>query len=151
MRCDIDVIKRGLDLFQKTAVIWSIRRYRSQAGVWSWQILNQVLESQLFAYLWNRYHRWCSDFWDRALSDQCLLFSVFSRINRRFTAGKRFGVWEYYTYTKQNILTSVGYAFYTVCAISHVYQSVRLWMIYDMMRVQCKTLKTNRKLATLLT
>jgi hypothetical protein len=39
----------------------SIWRYRFSAGVWNCQILNQVVESQLFTYLWNRYHQWLSD------------------------------------------------------------------------------------------
>ncbi len=38
--------------------IW---RYRFQAGVWNYQLLNQVLESQLFTSLWNRYHQWLPD------------------------------------------------------------------------------------------
>ncbi len=38
--------------------IW---RYCFQAGVWNWQILNQVVESQLFTSLWNRFHQQLSD------------------------------------------------------------------------------------------
>jgi hypothetical protein len=38
--------------------IW---RYSFQAAVWNCQILNQVVESQLFTPLWNRYHQWLSD------------------------------------------------------------------------------------------
>ncbi len=38
--------------------IW---RYRCQPGVWNCQILNQVVESQLFTFLWNGYPQWLSD------------------------------------------------------------------------------------------
>ncbi len=37
--------------------IW---RYRFLAGVWNCHILNQVVESQLFTSLWNRFHQWLS-------------------------------------------------------------------------------------------
>ncbi len=38
--------------------IW---RYRFQAGVWNLQILKQVVKSQLFISLWNRYYQGLSD------------------------------------------------------------------------------------------
>ncbi len=70
----------------------SIWRYRFSAGVWNCQILNQVVESQLFTYLWNRYHQWLSDI---ELIQLRVFFSAsYSRINTRFTAGKRIGVWN---------------------------------------------------------
>jgi hypothetical protein len=54
-------------LFQKTPTITPqkanrsarrcVWRYRFLTGVWNCQILNQVVESQLCASLWNRYHQ----------------------------------------------------------------------------------------------
>ncbi len=37
-------------------------RYRFQVGVWNCQILNHVVEPQLFTSWWNRYHQWLSGF-----------------------------------------------------------------------------------------
>ncbi len=43
----------------RSAKRW-IWRYRFSDGVWNCQILNHVVESQLFTSLWNRYHQWLS-------------------------------------------------------------------------------------------
>ncbi len=68
--------------------IW---RYCFQAGVWNCRILNQVVESQLFTSLWNRYHQWLSG----VEFIQISAFSAsYSGIKPRSTAGKRIGVWN---------------------------------------------------------
>jgi hypothetical protein len=62
-------------------------RYCFSAEVWNCQILNQVVESQLFISLWNRYHRWLSDM---ELIQTSAFSASYPRINPGFTAGKRF-------------------------------------------------------------
>ncbi len=60
-------------------------------GVWNCQILNQVVESQLFTFLWNRYHQWLSDI---ELIQISAFSASYSRISPRFTAGEQTGVWD---------------------------------------------------------
>jgi hypothetical protein len=68
--------------------IW---RYDFQVRVWNCQILNHVVESQLFTSWWKRYQKWLSDV-------ELIQISVFSTsyswINPCLTAGKRTGVWN---------------------------------------------------------
>ncbi len=84
--------------------IW---RYRLQAGVWNCQILNQVVESQLFTSLWNKYHQWFSDF---ELIRIRAFSASYSWVNPCFTAGKRIVVWNCHTtcgHQRTTIFTSI--------------------------------------------
>ncbi len=86
--------------------IW---RYRFQAGVWNCQILNQVVKSQLFISLWNRYNQWLSDI---KLNQISAFSASYFRINPCFTTGKQIGVWNCHAthrHRKTTILTSIVY------------------------------------------
>jgi hypothetical protein len=88
--------------------IW---RYSFQAWVWNCQILNQVVESQLFTSLWNRYHQWLSDI---ELIQISVFSASYSRINPCFTAGKRIGVWNCHAtsrHRKTSIFSSIVFYF----------------------------------------
>ncbi len=63
--------------------IW---RYRFQAGVWYFRILNQVVESQLFLFFWKRCHQWLSDI---ELIQLIAVPASSSKIKPLVTAGKR--------------------------------------------------------------
>ncbi len=58
--------------------------------VWDCQILNQVVESQFFNSLWDRYHQWL---YDTKLIQISAFSASYFRINPCFTAGRRIGVW----------------------------------------------------------
>jgi hypothetical protein len=74
--------------------IW---RYCSKAGVWKCQILNQVVDSQFFTSLWNRYHQWLSDI---SLNQISAFSASVSRISPCFTAGKH--IWARNLRTPKN-------------------------------------------------
>ncbi len=65
--------------------------YCFQAVVWNWQILNQVLESQLFTSSWNRYQQRLSDI---KLDEKSEFAASSSRDNTFFSAGKQIEVWN---------------------------------------------------------
>ncbi len=121
LRGDIWCHLIGLDsLFQKTSIITPqktnrsarrcVWRYCFKAGVWNCQILNQVVESQLFTSLWNRYHQWLFDI---ELIQVSAFSASYSSINSCFTAGKRIGVWKCHATFgrwKTTIFPSIVYA-----------------------------------------
>ncbi len=59
--------------------------------VWNCQILNKVVESQLFISLWNGYHQWFSDIEPNRISASS---ASYPWINPCFAAGKRIVVWK---------------------------------------------------------
>jgi hypothetical protein len=97
--------------FQKTnrsarRCIWW---YRFWDAVWNCQILNQVVASQLFTSLRNKYHQWLSDI---ELNQISVFSASCSRINPCFTVGKRTGVWNRHAsrgHQEKTIFTSIVY------------------------------------------
>ncbi len=76
------------------------------------QILNQVVESQRFTSLWNRYLQWLSDI---KLIQTSVFSASYPRINPCFTAWKQLGVWNCHAtcgHRKTTICTSIVHAFY---------------------------------------
>jgi hypothetical protein len=100
LRVDIGAIWSVLTTFRKP---WSslpktnplvrrcIWRYSFQAGVWNCRILNQIVESQLLTTFYDIFHQWLSDI---ELNQMSAFSASYSKINPRFTTGKRIGVWN---------------------------------------------------------
>ncbi len=84
--------------------IW---RYRFKGRVWNCQILNQVVQSQLFTSFWNRFHQWLSDI---ELNQISVFSASYPRINPCFTAGKQIRVRNWHAtrgHRKTTIFTSI--------------------------------------------
>ncbi len=110
----------GLDfLCQKTRIITpnkqtvqpgdAIEDTAFKPGVWNCQIINQVVESQLFTFLSNRYHQWLSDI---ELTQIRACSASYFRMNSCSPAGKRIGVGDCHAncwHRKTTIFTSILY------------------------------------------
>ncbi len=89
--------------------------------MWSCQILNQVVESQFFTSLWNRYHQWLPDIGLNQIS--VFLPGSHFRIYLCFIVGKRIGVWncqEARGHRKTTIFTAIVYGYHKTSAIDPV-------------------------------